>query len=167
MTQALMTFVAPLALDQVPAAERAIAAMGNPAIPEVARALDKRTGPTGDDGTHFASMHAIRSQDGVHAWLVLEFSADGSDDEALDRFVAAIGERLHTVFTLASDWSDGGDIKRYLAKHKAVPGSGWFSAPGALFSGTPGLSVGRILREHRLGQHLNTFVGGLGGLMSA
>jgi deferrochelatase/peroxidase EfeB len=167
MTQALMTFVAPLALDQVPAAERAIAAMGNPAIPEVARALDKRTGPTGDDGTHFASMHAIRSQDGVHAWLVLEFSADGGDDEALDRFVAAIGDRLHTVFTLASDWSDGGDIKRYLAKHKAVPGSGWFSAPGALFSGTPGLSVGRILREHRLGQHLNTFVGGLGGLMSA
>jgi deferrochelatase/peroxidase EfeB len=163
MTQALSTFAAPLPLNKVADAEQAIDAMGNPAVADIAAALDKRSG---DQGTHFVSMHAIRSQDGIHAWLVLEFSADGSDDEALDRLLTAIGDRLHTIFTFASDWTDGGDIKQYLAKHKVVPGCGWFSAPGVVFAGTPNLSVGRILREARLAKHLNTFVGALPGGMS-
>ena len=163
MAYAFITIVAPLALTKVPDAEQAIDAMGNPAIAEIAAALDKRSG---DNGTHFASMHAVRSQDGVNAWLVLEFSADGSDDEALDRLLGAIGDRLRTIFTFASDWSDGGDLKQYLMKHNVVPGCGWFSHPGVVFSATPDIAVGRILREARLAAQVTDVLGSLPGSMS-
>jgi len=163
MAYAFITVVAPLALAKVPDAEQAIDAMGNPAIAAIAAALDKRSG---DSGTHFASMHAVRSQDGVNAWLVLEFSADGSDDEALDRIIEAIGDRLRTIFTFASDWSDGGDLKPYLVKHKVVPGCGWFSHPGVVFSGTADVTVGRILREAGLAARVTEVVGNQLGLMS-
>jgi deferrochelatase/peroxidase EfeB len=163
MTQALSTFAAPLALNKVPDAEQAIDAMGNPAVAAIVAALDKRAG---DEGTHFASMHAVRSQDGVHAWLVLEFSADGSDDEALDRLLAAIGDRLRTIFNFASDWSDGGDLKAYLVKHQVVPGNGWFSYPGVVFAGTPDMTVGRIQREARLAARVIELVGALPAAMS-
>jgi deferrochelatase/peroxidase EfeB len=163
MAYAFVTIVAPLGLNKVPDAERAIDAMGNPAIAEIAAALDVCSA---DRGTHFASMHAVRSQDGVHAWLILEFSADGSDDEALVRVLEAIGDRLRTIFTLASDWSDGGDFKQYLVKHKVVPGCGWFSHPGVVFAGTSGLTVGRIRREARLAAVVTDLVGTLPAAMS-
>lgn len=163
MAYAFITVAAPLALSKVPDAEQAIDAMGNPAIAEIAAALDKCSG---DSGTHFASMHAVRSQDGVNAWLVLEFSADGSDDEAFDRLLGAIGDRLRTIFTFASDWSDGGDLKQYLLKHNVVPGCGWFSHPGVVFSGTPDVTVGRIRREALLAARITDLVGTLPGSMT-
>jgi deferrochelatase/peroxidase EfeB len=164
MTHAFITIYAPLALEKLDDAEHAIDAMGNPANDDIRKRLDVLKG---DNGTHFASMHAIRSQDSQHGWLVLEFSADGDDDEALDRVISAMEERLRTLFTLASDWTDGSDLRAYLAKHKTVPGCGWFSHPGVVFAGTPGLSVGRIRREARLAAHVTDLVGALPGSMSA
>src|SRR5262245_51713136 len=111
MTHTFITVVAPLPLGKVADAARTIGAMGNPAVAELASKLEVRRG---DDGTHFASMHAIRSPDGESAWLALEFSADGSEEEALTRVVDAIGERLRAVFTFASDWSDGRDLTAYM-----------------------------------------------------
>src|SRR5882724_10685951 len=103
MTHALVTMIAPLALDRVPTAEAAIDRLGNPAQEQIRAALDRLD----DDGagTHFTSLHAIRSADGNRAYIVFEFSADGAEDRALARIVAGIGEFLRPVFMLASDWS--------------------------------------------------------------
>jgi deferrochelatase/peroxidase EfeB len=149
MTHALVTIIAPLALDRVPDAEAAIDAMENPAQPAIAAALDA-TDPDGEFGTHFASLHAIRSQDGTRAYLVLEFSADGTEDQALARIVTAIGVRLRPVFMLASDWRDAGELLAYMRSHRVAVGCGWTANPGVAFAGTPRMTVGRIRREARL-----------------
>ena len=52
---------------------------------------------------------------------------------------------------LASDWKDGGICSPIFARHRVALGNGWFSNPGLVFAGTPGLTVGRIRREAKLG----------------
>lgn len=144
MSHALVTIVAPLALGRLAEAGKRIDALGNPARPDIAAALDRLNG---DDGTHFASFHAVASGDGVSAYLVLEFSADGDEDTALARLSGAIGNDLRTVFELAADWRHGVVIAAYLRAHRAPSGNGLFGNPGVGFAGTPGMSVGRIRRE--------------------
>ena len=148
MSNALVTVIAPLALDRVADAEAAVDQLGNPARPDIRAALDKHE--DGESGTHFASLHAIRSQDGKRAYIVLEFSADGTDDEALARIDRQIGAHLRPVFAHASDWKEG-DLLAYMKRHCVVPANGWMGSPGALFAGTPGLTVGRVAKEARLG----------------
>src|SRR5207244_1865243 len=83
---AMVTFAAPLDLDKLEAAQGAIDRLGNPANAAVRAALALPAGK--EEGTHFASLHAIRSFDGTRAYIVFEFSADGSDEEATARIVA-------------------------------------------------------------------------------
>ena len=148
MTQAMVTFVAPLALDRLVAAELSIDVLGNPASDIVRNALALQ--PNDENGTHFASLHAVRSQDGEAAYIVFEFSADGTDDAATARILTALGPMLKPVFMLSSDWSDGGDLGAFLKDHKVVINNGLFGNPGAPFSGTPGFTVGRIHFEAQL-----------------
>jgi deferrochelatase/peroxidase EfeB len=155
MSQALVTIIAPLALDRVGEAEAAIDALGNPARTDIRAALDGHK--DAEHGTHFASLHAFRSQDGKRAYLVFEFTADGPDDDALARIDRQIGEHLRSVFMLASDWRTG-DLLAYLKRHSVEVGVGWFSNPGLLFAGTPGLTVGRIQREGRLGAYVSALL---------
>jgi deferrochelatase/peroxidase EfeB len=155
MSQALVTIIAPLALDRVGAAEVAIDALGNPARADIRAALDKHE--DAEHGTHFASLHAFRSQDGKRAYLVFEFTADGPEDDALARIDRQVGEHLRPVFALASDWRNG-DLPAYLKRHRVTVGCGWFSNPGLLFAGTPGLTVGRIQREGKLGAYVGAIV---------
>jgi deferrochelatase/peroxidase EfeB len=156
MTQAMVTFVAPLAIDKLVAAENAIDVLGNPASTAVRNALALQ--PTDENGTHFASLHAIKSQDRERAYIVFEFSADGTDDAATARIVSACGLMLKPVFMLSSDWSDGGDLGAFLKAHKVVTDNGLFGNPGQSFSGTPGLTVGRIQFEARLARFCATRV---------
>jgi len=149
MSNAFVTIIAPLDLDRVEEAEISIAALGNPARKDIRAALDKHE--DAERGTHFASMHALQSCDGRRAYIVFEFSADGTDEEALARLERQIGQHLRPVFMHARDWKDGGELLAYLLRHRVVPGNGWFSSPGQVFAGTPGLTVGRIWREARLG----------------
>ena len=150
MTQALVTFTAPLGLDKLDAAQRAINALGNPASETVCAALDLPEGE--QNGTHFASLHAIRSSDGSEAYIVFEFTADGSDEEATARLVGALGAMLQPVFTLSSDWKPGNDLAGFLKAHKVATGNGLLGNPGLLFAGTPGFTVGRIHFENRVGR---------------
>jgi deferrochelatase/peroxidase EfeB len=148
MTQAMVTFVAPLALDKLAAAENAIDVLGNPASDAVRKALELQ--PNDENGTHFASLHAIRSQDGERAYIVFEFSADGTDDVATSNILAALAPMLKPVFMLSSDWSDGGDLGSFLKAYKVVIDNGLFGNPGQPFSGAPGFTVGRIHFEAQL-----------------
>lgn len=156
MSQALVTVVAPLPPAARPQVLAMIEALGNPAAPEIAAALDRLDG---DDGVHFVSLHAIPASAGDRVHLVLEFTADGTEPQALARIVDRIGPSLVPLFAHAADWRDGTVLLRYLLAHRVKIGQGWFSTPGLAFAGTPGTSVGRIRREAALAQRLAGLVG--------
>ena len=158
MSHAQVTIVAPLDLSNLVEAQEAIAKLGNPAVARVRAALDRLEG---DDGTHFASLHAFKSVDGARAYLLFEFSADGTEAAALARIVSAISPDLHGIFVLAADWKDGTDFTRYLTSHKVTVGGGWGDNPGLAFAGTPGMSVGRIRLEDRLARAVAPLAGSL------
>jgi deferrochelatase/peroxidase EfeB len=166
MAQALVTIAAPIVTDRIAQALSLIEALGNPSAPSLAAALDRLDG---DDGVHFASLHAIPPTDANSATghLVLEFSADGTEDAALARVVDRVGAELEPVFALAAD-RGGGDLAPYLAAHKLKLGVGWTGRTGLAFAGTPGMSVGRIRREAALAARLTPLLerqpGGLSAL---
>ncbi len=92
-SNALVTIIAPLwTLDRVADAEAAIDILGNPARHDIRAALDRHE--DAEHGTHFASLHAFKSQDDKRAYLVFEFSADGPEADALARIDRQIGEHL-------------------------------------------------------------------------
>lgn len=160
--QSMVTIAAPLATDRIGRALTLIKAMGNPAAAAVAGALDRLEG---DGGVHFISLHAIaptvpQSRQGH---LVLEFSADGSVDQALAFLVSRVGGRLAEIFALSSDKPQT-DLAVYLKSHLLVLGVGWKGRTGLAFAGTPAMSVGRIRREAaleaRLAAELEAQLGG-------
>jgi deferrochelatase/peroxidase EfeB len=159
MTHALVTIIAPLTLDRVVAAEASIDALGNPPRDDIRAALDWLDA---SDGTHFCSLHAVRSKHLRKAYLAFEFSADGTEDEALSRIARAIGPALATVFSLASDWKVGSEIYAYLRAHKISIGVGLFDSPGLAFAGTPGMSVGRIRAEQTLALRVTEIISAQG-----
>jgi deferrochelatase/peroxidase EfeB len=157
--QTLMTIVAPLALARLADAEAEIDRLGNPAR-ELGGALDVLD-TDGVGGTHFASLHAIRSTDGASAYLLFELSADGTSDEALARLLRqdAIQDALRRIFVMASDWKDGADLAAYLKAHLVPVGPGYWDNPGLLFVGAPGLAVGRIRHEDELARKITEILG--------
>jgi deferrochelatase/peroxidase EfeB len=148
MTHAMLTFVAPLAVDKVAACEAAIDQLKNPARPDIRDALALKPGET--DGVHFASLHAIHSCDGRRGYIVLEFSADGTDDEACKRVFGALEPMCRGVFAMSSDWSDGTGFAAFMKAHQVTTDNGLFGNPGITFAGTPFHSVGRIVFEEKL-----------------
>ena len=50
------------------------------------------------------------------------------------------------IFTLARDWVDGRDLVKYQAR-MVKPGGGLLSDPGAVFTGSPGMTVARIRQQ--------------------
>jgi len=152
VAQALVTIAAPLAVDRIPRALDLIRALGNPANSAVAAALDRLDN---DAGVHFASLHAIAPTDpqSANGHLVLEFSADGTEEAALARIVDRLGAELGAIFASAADWR-GGPLLAYLAARKLKLGVGWTGRTGLAFAGTPGMSVGRIRREAELATNL-------------
>lgn len=165
MSHALVTIIAPLRLDRVAEAEEAIDRLGNPAQANIQEALNKLDADGA--GTHFASLHAIRSADAARAYLVFEFSADGAEDQALARILGAIGEHLRPIFMLATDWRDGGKLDAYLSAHQVKAGGGWFDNPGLAFAGTPGLTVGQIRVEAELARKISDLLAGQSSQMPA
>ncbi|WP_114951846.1 hypothetical protein [Sphingosinicella terrae] len=144
----LITIVAAVKDSDVAALRLQIAALGNPAAPEVREALDR----TDDDGagTHFMSLSAIAAGEDEEAHLILEFTADGNEDRAIERIVSAIGPRLEPIFARARDWRNNVGLLAYLRAHRIGIGSGLLDNPGLAFAGTPAMTVGRIRAEAAL-----------------
>ena len=157
MANALVTICAPIPSGKLAGARAAIQAFGNPARPDIAARL---AGLSGDEGLHFASLHALASTDAEarRGTLVLEFSADGSTPTAVRRLALALEAELRAVFAFASDWSDG-DLAAYLQSHTVRIGQGWIGQPGLVFAGTPDMTVGRIHKEARLAAAATQLVG--------
>ncbi len=155
MNHALVTIIASIDAPALAALPAEISALGNPAQPAIRARLDTRDG---DAGTHFMSLHAIPAGAGSGGHLVLEFSADGDEDAALARVASALAAELENIFCRAADWRPGGKLLAYLRAHRVRVGYGLFSHPGIAYSGTPGMSVGRIVKERDLAAHLTALL---------
>jgi deferrochelatase/peroxidase EfeB len=158
----MVTIVAPAWEADVPELEARLDALGNPPADRIRAALDASVGADGH-GTHFMSISAIRDGKDGTASIVMEFTADGTSDEAVERIVRAIGTDLETVFEKARDWRGNVDLVTYLKSHRIEIGWGLFNGnPGLAHAGTPGMNVGRILKEAKLAKFVATEVD-LGG----
>jgi len=95
MTHALVTIIAPLAIEQVEPVRALIEALSDPANPaQGAIAVDLARG---GEFVHFASMHSLPCSDGKSGIFVLEFSADGDERGAIDEIGQRIGARLQPI----------------------------------------------------------------------
>lgn len=125
-------------------------ALGNPPEPAVREAFD-RTGII-----HFASLSVVGKADiasearGESYHLVLEFSADGSENEAIDRVAAEAGAFLRPIFEAAGAATADADLAGVMRRHAVKVSPAPRHQPGLCFTGTPGHSVSRILAEDRL-----------------
>ncbi len=159
--QSMVTIAAPLPVDRIDQALGLIRALGNPASSAAASALNRLEG---DSGVHFMSLHAIAPTDprSATAHIVLEFSADGSVDQAVAFVTSRLGDRLAPIFALSSD-KPGGDLASYLKSHTLVLGPGWTGRTGLAFAGTPGVSVGQVRQEATLSGRVSVLLEGQPG----
>ena len=152
----LITIVAPIDEGAIESVNARLDAMGNPASSSIRERLDA-TDPDGA-GTHFMSLHAVPNGHDGSASIIMEFTADGSSDRAVERIAAAIGDELTGVFETARDWRGNVGLANYLKSHRIGVGAGFFDNPGLCFAGTPGMSVSRIRKEAELAAFLSTEV---------
>ncbi len=100
---------------------------------------------------HFMSFTVVRGSSGESAHLVWVVSADGYPAGVLSRLAEVIGPHLRGVLAVACiDVPAGEDFSDFLVRHDHQVGPGWFDVPGAVFTGTPGVTVERILEEREL-----------------
>ena len=103
MTHALVTILAPIETGALARLTAQVGALGNPANPSIRDRLDQLDG---ESGTHFASLHVIPAGSGDNGYLIFEFSADGTEEEALARIVYQIGKELEALFQQSWDWRE-------------------------------------------------------------
>lgn len=155
--QAMVTIVAPVAIDRIPALRQAIGEqLGNPAGDGFGAAIEQ-----GRPFLHFASLHALGHSDGRRGSLLLELSADGDERDAVAELARRAGALLQPILAQASDWQPGSDVAAYLQAHRIKIGWGLFDTPGLAFSGTPGQSVAAIRREAALAHAVSTLLAGI------
>ncbi len=98
----------------------------------------------------------MRGSLGHPAHLVLEAQADGHPAGVLRRLAGTIGDELRGVLTAAGvpvpDSNSG--LGEFLAQRDRQVGQGWFSVPGVVFAGTPGMTVERIRQERDLASEI-------------
>lgn len=102
---------------------------------------------------HFMSMVVIPEDGGRFAHLVIEACADGQPRGALERLVKTIPGTLRTAIQETGNDAPQTDTElgAYLEARRVEVRSGFFTrTPGLVFSGTPGMTVGRIQDEARL-----------------
>lgn len=156
MTNSFVNIVAPVQLKDVRRLRAEIGSeFGNPANDAMRAAFGVMNG---EDGIHFASMHALTGSDAQLGYILLEFTTDGDGDAATNRLAAAATQPLSRIFAYATDWRDGNDLADYLCRHRVRSGFGLFDQAGLDFAGTPGMSVGRIRREAALRRRVEALV---------
>jgi cytochrome P450/deferrochelatase/peroxidase EfeB len=148
LQQSMITICAPVKDPSVTSAlEQEISRLGNPAGPEARQALEA-TGCI-----HFASLSVIRGGEGEPTYAVLEMSADGKQDDAIDAVADKMEPLLRPIFAKASGLRPQDKLGNFLKKH-AVNVGYRNRTNGLLFAGTPGLSVQRIKKEDALADKL-------------
>ncbi len=154
MSHAFVTIIANVPAGNVASLRASIEALGNPAIPRLAHALD-------DIAIHFASLNVFEASAGDRGYLVFEFSADGIVDELLGQLGDKLGADLGPIFANAEGRGDA-PLHEFWRRHVVETGQTPFTNPGVNFTGTPGLSVERIRRERDLALRLTDALDAMG-----
>ena len=142
MMQAFVTVVIPFAAERTDCVNDHLGALGNPASADIAAALED------SEFVHFMSMTVAQKKGETTTHFVLEASADGSARAACARLATTIRAPIVKVLQ-AAGLTVPQNLGAYLEKHRLDIGAGWFSTSGAVFGGTPGMSVRRIKEEER------------------
>ena len=151
MTHAFVTVSVPFPDSHAGTVEGKLDELGNPAKPSIRDALRDR-------GIHFMSITVVRGDRDHGAFLVLEASADGTVDSALDTISARLGAELIDVLRATGHGVPVGELKGFLQRHSHKIGFGLLATAGLCFSGTPGMSVERINREYELARRVRDIV---------
>src|SRR6266545_1476722 len=150
MAHAFVTVVVPFDDKNSDAVNARLDQLGNLQGGPVAAALDASA------FAHFMSLTVVRGSLGHPAHLVLEAQADGHPAGVLRRLAGTIGDELRGVLTAAGvpvpDSNSG--LGEFLAQRDRQVGQGWFSVPGVVFAGTPGMTVERIRQERDLASEI-------------
>lgn len=144
MAPAFVTVVVPFDDRNADAVNQRLDELGTPARPPVSDALDSSA------FVHFMSLTVVRDSSGGSAHLVLEASADGYPGGVLNRLAREIGPQLCEVLDKAGVPVPASQLGKFLVRHDRQVGQGWFAVPGVVFTGTPGMTVGRIRQEAQL-----------------
>jgi deferrochelatase/peroxidase EfeB len=155
VNHAFVTIIADVPVKDIAAIRTSIEALGNPAVPKIAAALDSLA------AIHFASLNVFEASAGDRGYLVFEFSGDGTVDELLDRLGDKLGAELDPIFAHA-DGRGNVPLREFWRGHVVETGQTPFTNPGVNFTGSPGLSVQRIRRERDLALHLTKVLDSIG-----
>src|SRR5271166_3292365 len=139
MTHAFATVVVPFPTSRTAAVEACLNSFSNPAGPAIAGPLDEA------EFVHFVSMTVVRGDPLAH--LVLEMSADGTVETALNRLASTLSQPLDALIETTGVQRGEGSLRDFLLKRHVPVGQGWFSNPGVNHDGTPGMTVERIRKE--------------------
>lgn len=168
MTSSFVTVVVPFDDALADGVLPLVQAMGNPAAAPLRCAL----GALGI--LHFMSLNVIRAGDGGGdggdaAHLLLELSADGPAEPALQAVAGAIAPELTAVLDAAGHPLPPSGLARFLARYSPTLAADWIGtwrrggALGLPFCGSPGMEVRRILAERDLADRVAGWYGDLSG----
>ena len=93
---------------------------------------------------------APRPRNKALAHLSIEVSADGTVGSTLEALADSIGPELLALLHAARVDPGTTPLPVFLRRHAPVIGTSWFSTLGQTFSGSPGMSVRRILAEQAI-----------------
>ncbi len=144
MTHAFVTIAIPFPSLHRAAVAAALDAMGSPAIEDIRKLLRLK-------GIHFSSgtvVAADRAADPDH--LVLEFSADGEEASAVAAYTGALADQLRPVLVATHVYPGSTALADFFSRHTVRTGQSLFGTPGLNFTGSPGMTVPRILSEWEL-----------------
>jgi deferrochelatase/peroxidase EfeB len=144
MTHAFVTVVIPFDGEHAQDVNDRLSTLGNPAQGAIAAALDKGA------FVHFMSIVVVPKKGERQAHLVLDASADGYAEAACAHLTETVGDEIFAVLRVAGLTVSRQRLGAYLEKYRLNVGPGWFSTPGIVFAGTPGMSVPRIKGEAQL-----------------
>jgi Dyp-type peroxidase family len=152
MAHAFVTVVVPFDDSHAQAVDQHLDGLGNLQGGPVAQKLDASA------CVHFMSLTVVRGSSGRSAHLVLEAQADGYPEGVLRRLAGAIGKELGDVLAAAHVHVAAAELGDFLVSHDRQVGQGWFSVPGVVFAGTPGMAVERIREERELASEIQPFL---------
>ena len=164
MAHAFVTIVLPLPARSTEAVAAALEALGNP-IGETAdtggtaqQDVDLKAALDAAAMVHFMAGAIAPGEPGEPDHLVFEISADGERDGVLALFdpTGKSGQALAPVLAAAGVT---GDPVAAMARRMLTTGSGLRSLPGLDFTGSPGMTVRRILQEARLADAVRERIG--------
>lgn len=145
MTQSLVTVAIPFDVTYRARVDAFLDMLGNPAAKDVGDRLDATK------LVHFMSITTLPFAPGEKkTHIILELSADDAPRPALQAVCDAMSDELTKLLHAAGLDRGNVDLAAFFYRHRIEVGQGWFSTPGLNFSGTPGMTVARILDERRL-----------------